>query len=106
MYNHSFDASFLGASSFKERKKIENRKVVELGGKVISLFLYLQAFCLETSSLSQCLCYPQQAVKKHRTPLSVAKPALKNQKKRELKKIEEVFYCLSVALFIQDVHKQ
>ena len=59
MYNHSSDASFLGASSFKERKKIENRKVVELGGKVISLFLYLQAFCLETSSLSQCLCYPQ-----------------------------------------------
>jgi hypothetical protein len=41
MYNHSFDASFLGASSFKERKKIENRKVVELGGKVISLVFYL-----------------------------------------------------------------
>jgi len=56
------DVELFGASSFKERKKIENRKVVELGGK---------------------------AVKKHRTPLSVAKPALKNQKKRELKKIEE-----------------
>ena len=41
MYNHSFDASFLGASSFKERKKIENRKVVELGGKVISFSLRL-----------------------------------------------------------------
>ena len=41
MYNHSFDASFLGASSFKERKKIENRKVVELGGKVISFSLCL-----------------------------------------------------------------
>jgi hypothetical protein len=52
-----------GASSFKERKKIENRRVVELGGK---------------------------AVKKHRTPLSVAKPALKNQKKREQRKMEEV----------------
>jgi len=56
------DVELFGASSFKERKKIENRKVVELGGK---------------------------AIKKHRTPLSVAKPALKNQKKRELKKIEE-----------------
>jgi len=41
MYNHSFDASFLGASSFKERKKIENRKVVDLGGKVISFSLCL-----------------------------------------------------------------
>jgi hypothetical protein len=50
-------------SSFKERKKIENHRVVELGGK---------------------------AVKKHRTPLSVAKPALKNQKKREQRKMEEV----------------
>lgn len=56
------DVELFGASTFKERKQIENRKVVELGGK---------------------------AVKKHRTPLSVAKPALKNQKKRELKKIEE-----------------
>ncbi|CAD6233521.1 unnamed protein product [Miscanthus lutarioriparius] len=50
------------APTFKGRKQIENRRVVELGGK---------------------------AVKKHRTPLSVAKPALKNQKKREQKKIEE-----------------
>ena len=41
MYNHSFDASFLGASSFKERKKIKNRKVVELGGKVLSFSLPL-----------------------------------------------------------------
>ncbi|CAO2181445.1 unnamed protein product [Urochloa humidicola] len=56
------DVELFGASTYKERKQIENRKVVELGGK---------------------------AVKKHRTPLSVAKPALKNQKKRELKKIEE-----------------
>ncbi|CAL4952469.1 unnamed protein product [Urochloa decumbens] len=67
------DVELFGASTYKERKQIENRKVVELGGK---------------------------AIKKHRTPLSVAKPALKNQKKRELKKMEEVFYCLSVALFI------
>ncbi|KAL6874695.1 hypothetical protein ACP4OV_013360 [Aristida adscensionis] len=56
------DVELFGASTFKERKQIENRKVVELGGK---------------------------AVKKHRTPLSVAKPALKNQKKRELRKAEE-----------------
>ncbi|CAO2186256.1 unnamed protein product [Urochloa humidicola] len=56
------DVELFGASTYKERKQIENRKVVELGGK---------------------------AIKKHRTPLSVAKPALKNQKKRELKKIEE-----------------
>ncbi|XP_008664046.1 uncharacterized protein, partial [Zea mays] len=52
----------LGAPTFKGRKQIENRRVVELGGK---------------------------SVKKHRTPLSVAKPALKNQKKREQKKMEE-----------------
>lgn len=56
------DVELFGASTYKERKKIENRRVVELGGK---------------------------AVKKHRTPLSVAKPALKNQKKREQRKIEE-----------------
>ncbi|CAL4959081.1 unnamed protein product [Urochloa decumbens] len=56
------DVELFGASTYKERKQIENRKVVELGGK---------------------------AIKKHRTPLSVAKPALKNQKKRELKKMEE-----------------
>lgn len=31
--------------------------------------------------------------------MSVAKPALKNQKKREQKKIEEVCYCLSATLF-------
>ncbi|KAL5654174.1 hypothetical protein ACJX0J_033493, partial [Zea mays] len=48
--------------TFKGRKQIENRRVVELGGK---------------------------SVKKHRTPLSVAKLALKNQKKREQKKMEE-----------------
>ncbi|AQK65414.1 hypothetical protein ZEAMMB73_Zm00001d014172 [Zea mays] len=62
MYNDSLDALFLGAPTFKGRKQIENRRVVELGGK---------------------------SVKKHRTPLSVAKPALKNQKKREQKKMEE-----------------
>jgi hypothetical protein len=40
----------------------------------------------------------QQAIKKQRTPLSVAKPAMKNQLKREQKKIEEV--CLLItALF-------
>lgn len=56
------DVEIIGAPSFKGRKQIENRRVVELGGK---------------------------AVKKHRTPLSVAKPAMKNQKKREQKKMEE-----------------
>ncbi|GJN06497.1 hypothetical protein PR202_ga24227 [Eleusine coracana subsp. coracana] len=56
------DVELFGASTYKDRKKIENCRVVELGGK---------------------------AVKKHRTPLSVAKPALKNQKKREVKKMEE-----------------
>ncbi|CAL9102553.1 unnamed protein product [Musa textilis] len=58
------DVEYLGASnmSWKERKQHENRKVVSLGGK---------------------------PPKKHRTPLSVAKPAMKNQKKREQKKKEE-----------------
>uniref|UniRef100_A0A0D9UYH0 Uncharacterized protein n=1 Tax=Leersia perrieri TaxID=77586 RepID=A0A0D9UYH0_9ORYZ len=56
------DVELFGASTFKERKKIENRKVVQLGGK---------------------------AIKKHRTPLSVSKPAMKNQRKREDKKAEE-----------------
>ncbi|XP_062189481.1 uncharacterized protein LOC133892613 [Phragmites australis] len=56
------DVELFGASTWKERKQIENRRVVGLGGK---------------------------AIKKHRTPLSVAKPALKNQKKREQRKIEE-----------------
>jgi len=56
------DVEIIGAPTFKGRKQIENRRVVELGGK---------------------------SVKKHRTPLSVAKPALKNQKKREQKKMEE-----------------
>lgn len=56
------DVELFGASTWKERKQIENRKVVELGGK---------------------------AIKKHRTPLSVAKPAMKNQMKREQRKVEE-----------------
>ncbi|KAF0923285.1 hypothetical protein E2562_005247, partial [Oryza meyeriana var. granulata] len=51
-----------GASTWKERKEIANRKVVQLGGK---------------------------AIKKHHTPLSVSKPAMKNQMKREDKKVEE-----------------
>ena len=55
------------------------------------LFHYLNVYVISNRPL-----------RKHHTPLSVAKPTLKNQKKRELKKIEEVFYCLSVALFIQD----
>uniref|UniRef100_J3KXU9 Uncharacterized protein n=2 Tax=Oryza brachyantha TaxID=4533 RepID=J3KXU9_ORYBR len=56
------DVELFGASTWKERKQLENRKVVQLGGK---------------------------AIKKHRTPLSVSKPAMKNQKKREDKKAEE-----------------
>jgi hypothetical protein len=56
MYNDSLDALFLGAPTFKGRKQIENRRVVELGGKVISHFLNLHLFWLETLS-SQCLCH-------------------------------------------------
>lgn len=56
------NVELFGASTWKDRKQIQNRKVVELGGK---------------------------AIKKQRTPLSVAKPAMKNQQKREQKKIEE-----------------
>uniref|UniRef100_A0A0E0JFT2 Uncharacterized protein n=1 Tax=Oryza punctata TaxID=4537 RepID=A0A0E0JFT2_ORYPU len=56
------DVELFGASTWKERKQLENHKVVQLGGK---------------------------AIKKHRMPLSVSKPAMKNQKKREEKKAEE-----------------
>ncbi|KAH7679755.1 hypothetical protein IHE45_06G080000 [Dioscorea alata] len=58
------DVEYIGSSSmsWKERKKLQNEKVVALGGK---------------------------PTKKHRTPLSVAKPAMKNQKKREQREMEE-----------------
>lgn len=58
------DVERLGSSgrTWKERKAIENQNVVAMGGK------------------------PQ---KKHRTPLSVALPAMKNKKKREHKQLEE-----------------
>ncbi|KAF8028925.1 hypothetical protein BT93_E1564 [Corymbia citriodora subsp. variegata] len=58
------DVEFLGSShmTWKERKELENKKVVSLGGK---------------------------APKKQRLPLSVARPMMKNQKKREEKMWEE-----------------
>lgn len=87
MYKHSPDADFLGASTRKERKQIENRKVVELGGKVI----FFTSNLTWNISISQCIHSVQQAIKKHRTPLSVAKPAMKNQMKREQRKVEEVW---------------
>ncbi|ONK67081.1 uncharacterized protein A4U43_C06F15480 [Asparagus officinalis] len=49
-------------STWKERKKLENERVVALGGK---------------------------APKMHRVPLSVGKVQFKNQKKRKEKRIEE-----------------
>ncbi|KAM7493396.1 hypothetical protein LguiB_028005 [Lonicera macranthoides] len=58
------DIEFLGSShmTWKERKELENKKVVSLGGK---------------------------PPKKHRFPLSVARAAMKNQKKREEKMQQE-----------------
>ncbi|XP_030447211.2 uncharacterized protein LOC115670153 [Syzygium oleosum] len=58
------DVEFLGSSrmTWKERKELENKKVVSLGGK---------------------------APKKQRLPLSVARPMMKNQKKREEKMLQE-----------------
>jgi len=58
------DIQYLGSSNmtWKERKKLENEKVVSLGGK---------------------------APKKHRIPLSVGKFHFKRQKQREEKRIEE-----------------
>ncbi|GMJ07039.1 hypothetical protein HRI_004373100 [Hibiscus trionum] len=58
------DIQFLGSShmTWKERKEIENRKVVSLGGK---------------------------PPKSQRLPLSVAKAVMKNQKKREEKMLQE-----------------
>ncbi|KAK8595998.1 hypothetical protein V6N13_000662 [Hibiscus sabdariffa] len=58
------DIQFLGSShmTWKERKEMENRKVVSLGGK---------------------------PPKKQRLPLSVAKAVMKNQKKRDEKMLQE-----------------
>ncbi|KAK8683253.1 hypothetical protein V6N13_039318 [Hibiscus sabdariffa] len=58
------DIQFLGSShmTWKERKEMENRKVVSLGGK---------------------------SPKRQRLPLSVAKAVMKNQKKREEKMLQE-----------------
>ncbi|KAL8161400.1 hypothetical protein V2J09_012889 [Rumex salicifolius] len=55
----NFGSSFL---TWKEKKDLENRKIVQLGGK---------------------------AVKKQRLPLSVARPAMKNQKQRDDKLMKE-----------------
>ncbi|XP_057955588.1 uncharacterized protein LOC131149286 [Malania oleifera] len=58
------DIEYLGASNmtWKERKELENKKVVSLGGK---------------------------PPKKHRLPLSVARVAMKKQKEREQKLLQE-----------------
>ncbi|KAI3408995.1 uncharacterized protein J3R85_019872 [Psidium guajava] len=58
------DVEFVGSShmTWKERKELENKKVVSLGGK---------------------------APKKQRLPLSVARPMMKNRKKRDEKMWEE-----------------
>ncbi|KAK1416552.1 hypothetical protein QVD17_32343 [Tagetes erecta] len=58
------DIEYMGTShmTWKEKKALENKKVVSLGGK---------------------------PPKKHRQPLSVARPAMKNQKKRDQKILEE-----------------
>ncbi|OMO77949.1 hypothetical protein COLO4_24934 [Corchorus olitorius] len=58
------DIEFLGSShmTWKERKQLENKKVVSLGGK---------------------------PPKKQRLPLSVARAVMKNQKKREEKMLKE-----------------
>ncbi|KAA8539268.1 hypothetical protein F0562_025960 [Nyssa sinensis] len=58
------DIEFLGSShmTWKERKELENRKVVSLGGK---------------------------APKKQRLPLSVARVTMKKQKEREQKMLQE-----------------
>ncbi|PKA49216.1 hypothetical protein AXF42_Ash010901 [Apostasia shenzhenica] len=58
------DIERLGSSTmaWKERKKLENKNVVALGGK---------------------------PTKSHRMPLSVAKGVMKNRKRREQKKIDE-----------------
>lgn len=58
------DIERLGSSTltWKERKKLENRNVVALGGK---------------------------PTRSHRMPLSVAKPMMKNSRRREEKKMQE-----------------
>ncbi|KAF6160651.1 hypothetical protein GIB67_019591 [Kingdonia uniflora] len=66
----------LGTSnmSWKERKELENRKVVSLGGKV-------KVLCSSRFML--------QAVKKHRIPLSVARVTMKKRKERDQKNLQE-----------------
>ncbi|CAI8588068.1 unnamed protein product [Vicia faba] len=63
--------------SWKERKKIEDRKVVSLGGK--------DAQCTQFSiSFSN-----MQPLKNQRLPLNVARPMMKKQKQREEKMLQE-----------------
>ncbi|MBA0857814.1 hypothetical protein Goshw_017651 [Gossypium schwendimanii] len=75
------DIQFLGSShmTWKERKEMENRKVVSLGGKLRT--------------------FPP---KRQRLPLSVAKAVMKNQKKREEKMLQEVvyFHCLLAIIYV------
>lgn len=93
--------------SWKDKKEIESRKIVSLGGKVRTQlwichmhsvgsidygilnecnFKVLQLLLLDHQSCFTIL----QPQKKQRLPLSVARPIMKKQKEREQKMVQEV----------------
>lgn len=101
--------------TWKERKECENRKVVDLGGKVRTLYpsfmftftyilfatcklplhsvssIFIYCGCLYLFKTSLNLCLPlKQPPKKQRLTLSVARPMMKKQKEREEKMLQEV----------------
>lgn len=77
--------------TWKQKKDLENKKVVSLGGKVCSFTPLLLQHIL--SSQVPCMNFVslvKQPPKKQRLPLSVARVSMKNQKDREEKLLQEV----------------
>ena len=77
--------------TWKQKKDLENKKVVSLGGKVCSFMPLLLQHIL--SSQVPCMNFVflvKQPPKKQRLPLSVARVSMKNQKDREEKLLQEV----------------
>lgn len=86
--------------TWQERKELENRKVVSLGGKVLlalNCLIFIVPMKLEDLQGLSFLCLPSQPSKKQRIPLSIARGMMKKQKERQHKMMQEVisvFYCL------------
>ncbi|KAK6247602.1 hypothetical protein QUC31_019167 [Theobroma cacao] len=95
------DIEFLGSShmTWKERKEMENRKVVSLGGKVRTFVCTKMQALKATKLLTFKILFDihfglpgpwTQPPKKQRLPLSVARVVMKKQKEREEKMLKEV----------------